>query len=431
MIDIQILRENPQLVKEKSLQKQKDIDVDELLDLDRKRVELIQQVEALRQKRNEISAQMKGGKPDQALVDEGKSIKVELNEREELLRKTSEEFVQKFSEVPNLALDGVPVGETEDDNVVEREEGVKPEFSFEPKTHWEIAEARGLFDKERASKIAGSRFVYLKGELVRLQFAIVQYVFDVLSDESVVAKLIKENNLNIKPKAFMPVLPPALLRTEPYRASARLNAEETTYKLEGDDLWLNASAEHTMCTMYWNEVLALEDLPIRYIAYSPSFRREAGTYGKDTEGIVRLHQFDKLEMQVFSTAETGMDEHRLLVAIQEYLVKSLELHYRFVRKSTADIGGPNAAGIDIDCWFPGQDRYIETHTADYMTDYQTRDLNTKTRTDNGLELVHTNDATAFALGRIIAAIVENYQNEDMSITVPLVLQKYLEGRQAL
>jgi len=154
--------------------------------------------------------------------------------------------------------------------------------------------------------------------------------------------------------------------------------------------------------------------------------------GKDTEGIIRLHQFDKLEMEVFSTAESGLDEHKLLIAIQEYLVNQIGLNYNFIQKSTADIGKPNASGIDIDCWFPGQDRFIETHTADYMTDFQARDLNTRTKNKNGvIELVHTNDATAFALSRILAAIVENYQNEDGSIRVPEVLQKYMGGKETI
>jgi seryl-tRNA synthetase len=153
-----------------------------------------------------------------------------------------------------------------------------------------------------------------------------------------------------------------MLRTEPYVASARLNAEEVTYKLADDDLWLNASAEHTLCTMYWNEILPEEVFPIRYIGYSTSFRREAGTYGKDVDGILRLHQFDKLEMEVFSTPETGLDEHKLQVAIQEYLLQQLKVPYRVLKKCTADIGKPNASGVDMECWMPGQDKYRETHT---------------------------------------------------------------------
>lgn len=431
MIDIQIVRDNPGLVKKKTAEKKIEVDIDRLLTLDAVRRDLQQQVDGLRQQRNEISEQMKGGKPDQVLVDQSKQLKVELADRETLLQKTSEEFDVLLRAVPNLSLEHVPVGLTEEENVVTKSVGEKPTFTFTPRPHWDILNQRDMMDKERAAKIAGSRFVYLKGGLVQLQFAIVQFVMATLSDESVLQKLISENNLNLSAKPFTPILPPAMLRTEPYVASARLNAADVTYKLDGDDLWLNASAEHTLCTMYWNEVLPASELPIRYIGYSSSFRREAGTYGKDTEGIIRLHQFDKLEMEVFSTGETGLEEHKLLIAIQEYLMQQLGLHYNFVQKCTFDIGKPNASGIDIDCWFPGQDRYIETHTADYMTDYQARDLNIKTKIADKNELVHTNDATAFALSRILAAITENYQNEDGSIRVPDVLQNYMGGRQTI
>lgn len=431
MIDIQLLRNDPELVKQKSAQKQVEIDVDRILRLDVERRELVQQVESIRQKRNEVSDKMKGGKPDQKLIDEGKQLKLESAHREDLLNKTESELNDLLISIPNIALDNVPIGETEEDNVVIKTVGEAPVFNFEPKPHWEIAEQRDLFDKERAAKVAGSRFVYLKGGIVRLQFALVQYVMDVLGDVEIIQKLIDENELKISAKPFTPILPPAILKTEPYVASARLNASEVTYKLEGDDLWLNASAEHTLCTMYWNEIIPNEELPIRYIGYSTSFRREAGTYGKDTEGIIRLHQFDKLEMEIFSTADSGLDEHKLQIALQEYLVQNLGIRYNFIQKSTADIGKPNASGIDIDCWFPGQKRFIETHTADYMTDYQARDLKIRTKIDDQTEFLHTNDATAFALSRILAAIIENYQNEDMSINVPEVLHNYMGGRKVI
>jgi seryl-tRNA synthetase len=431
MIDIQILREQPDFVKQKSAEKNILIDSDKILSLDSEYRDLLGQVESLRAKRNEISSQMKNGQPDKELISQGKQLKLELLDKEELLQKSEEKLDELLHAVPNIALDHVPVGQTDEQNVIEKLVGSKPEFGFKPRTHWEIAELHDLFDKERAAKISGSRFVYLKGGLVRLQFALVQYVMETLGDESILQSIINENNLSIQAKAFTPVLPPAMLRTEPYVASARLNASEVTYKLEGDDLWLNASAEHTLCTMYWNEILPAEQLPIRYIGYSTSFRREAGTYGKDTEGIIRLHQFDKLEMEVFSSADTGLDEHKLLIAIQEYFMQALKIPYNFIQKCTADIGKPNASGVDIDAWFPGQERFIETHTADYMTDYQARDLKIRTKVENKIEYVHTNDATAFALSRILAAIMENYQNNDGSVRIPDVLQKYLEGRHTL
>jgi seryl-tRNA synthetase len=266
-----------------------------------------------------------------------------------------------------------------------------------------------------------------------MQFAIIQFVMTTLGDEKVLQKLIDDNALNISAKPFVPVLPPVVLRTEPYVASARLNAAEVTYKLADDDLWLNASAEHTLCTMYWNEILPEDMFPIRYIGYATSFRREAGTYGKDMEGIFRMHQFDKLEMEVFSTPETGPDEHKLLVAVQEYLVQQIGLPYRVLQKCTFDIGKPNATGVDIDCWFPGQGTYRETHTADYMTDYQARDLKIRVKriADGKVDLVHTNDATAFALGRILKAILENNQTADGHVVVPEVLRPYMGGVESI
>tara|TARA_R100000781_G_C4028168_1_gene109648 strand:- start:17 stop:661 length:645 start_codon:yes stop_codon:yes gene_type:complete len=212
----------------------------------------------------------------------------------------------------------------------------------------------------------------------------------------------------------------------------RLEPRDDRYKLEHDDLWLQGSAEHVMGSMHANEIIDEQHLPIRYLGYATSFRREAGTYGKDMEGILRMHQFDKLEMESFTVAEKGLEEHLFMVAVQEYLLQQLELPYQVVQKCTADIGKPNARGIDMDVWLPGQQQYRETHTADYMTDYQSRRLQTRVRRESGdLELVHTNDATAFALGRIMIAIIENGQQADGTVTIPAVLRPYLGGKELL
>lgn len=429
MLDIQYIRENRDQVAQKSKQKGYDVDVHGLLELDERRRSLLSEIDEIRAQRNELSAQLKGGKPSPEHIEQGKNLKEKIAELEDELKPIETDFEKLLKAVPNMPLENVPVGATEDENKVIKMVGEPRNFDHTPKNHWELAEPKGMLDKERAAKIAGSRFAYLKGDLVLLQFAIIQFVMRTLGDEKILQKLIDENHLNVTAKPFTPVLPPAMLRTEPYVASARLNAEEVTYKIEQDDLWLNASAEHTLCTMYWNEILPEDMFPIRYIGYSTSFRREAGTYGKDTEGIIRMHQFDKLEMEVFSTPETGVDEHKLQLAIQEYLVQQLGLPYRVLQKCTADIGKPNASGFDVDCWFPGQSRYIETHTADYMTNYQARDLKIRVRRVGGkVELVHTNDATAFALGRIMAAILENYQTADGHIEVPSVLKPYMGGK---
>jgi seryl-tRNA synthetase len=438
MLDIQFIRENPELVAEKSKQKGYDVDVAKLLELDTERRGLLQEVTEIQRGRNALAQAAKGQRPSEDQMEEGRALKEKAATLGECLKIIEEQYGDLLKAVPNMPLEDVPVGATEDENKVVKLVGELPGFDFDAKQHWEIAEPRDLIDKERAAKISGSRFAYIKGDLVRLQFAIIQFVLQTLGDERVIERLVEENNLNIVAKPFTPVLPPAMLRTEPYVASARLNAEEVTYKIEQDDLWLNASAEHTLCTMYWNEILPEEMLPIRYIGYSTSFRREAGTYGKDTEGIIRMHQFDKLEMEVFSSPETGLDEHLLLVAIQEYLVQQLGLPYHVLQKCTADIGKPNARGIDIECWFPGQAKYRETHTADYMTDYQARDLKIRVRRKGGttddtgkLELVHTNDATAFAMGRILAAIMENYQTHDGHIVIPEALRPFMQGQEEL
>ncbi len=427
MLDIQFIRDNPERVAKNAQNKNVNVEVADLLELDAQRRSLLTKAEELRQKRNQQAGDTKGGKPSDGQIAAGKKLKEELAKLDEQLTKVEKDYLAMLKQVPNMSLDSVPVGKTEDDNVVVKTVGEPTKHSFKTKSDAELGLLHDTIDKERAAKVAGARFAYLKGDMVRLQFALIQFVMDALNDEKLIAKLIKDNNLKLKPTAFIPVLPPAMVKTEPYEASARLDAEDVTYKLADDELWMNASAEHSLCTMYMNEILDEKDLPIRYLGYATSFRREAGTYGKDTEGIFRMHQFDKLEMEVFSTAETGLDEHKLLVAIQEYLVQQLELPYQLIQKCTADIGKPNAQGVDINAWMPAQGQYRETHTADYMTDYQARRLQTRVRRNNGVELVHTNDATAFAMSRTLKAIIENYQNQDGTIRVPKVLKNYIGG----
>jgi seryl-tRNA synthetase len=429
MLDIQYIRENHKKVKQAASNKNVSVDIDELLTLDEKRRALLQQIEKLRKARNETAAQMKNGVPAPELIAEGRRIKQALTELETVLGPIDDSFMELLKQVPNMPLDYVPVGATEDENVIEKTVGEKPSFAFEPKNHWEIAQAKGWLDKERAAKISGSRFAYLKGDLVLLQFAIVRYVMDQLSSEEVIAKIVTDNKLSVPTSPFQPVIPPAAMKTEPYEATGRLKPKEITYKLTEDDLWLNGSAEHPIVAMYMNEILDEARLPIRYIGYSTSFRREAGTYGKDMEGMLRMHQFDKLEMESFTTGESGLEEHKFMIAVQEYFMQQLGLHYQILQKCTADIGDANAAGVDINTWLPGQDQYRETHSADYMTDFQARSLKTRVRRDSGdIELVHTNDATALVLSRAPIAIIENYQTKDGDVIIPEVLRPYMNNR---
>lgn len=433
MIDIKLIRDQKELVAKAIHDKCANVDLDLLIELDGKRVSSQQKLDELRAERNRVSSEMpKGGKPDPAILERAKALKEEIQTLEAEYNTIESEFLALYKKVPNIPTADTPVGLTEDENVVVKQWGTIRSFDFPIKNHAEIAEVRGWLDKERAGKVAGTRFGYLKGDLVRLQMALVTWVMDTLSDETVIAKIIAEHKLNISSKPFTAVLPPYMIRTELYDAMDRLEPREDRYKIEGEDLWLQGSAEHVLGSMYAGETFDEKELPIRYLGYATSFRAEAGTYGKDMEGIIRMHQFDKLEMESFSARETAHDEHLLFSGIQEYLMQQLEIPYQKLQKCTFDIGKPNAKGSDIEAWLPGQNKYRETHTADYMTDYQTRRLQTRVRRQGGeLEFVHTNDATAFACGRALVAIIENYQNADMTVSIPAVLQGYMGNKKTI
>jgi seryl-tRNA synthetase len=432
MLDIRYIRDNAEAVQTNARNKGCDVDVSLLLSLDEKRRSLQGKADELRQKRNELSANTKGVRPTDDDIRAGKELKDSLSSVESDLKNIDTEFTSLMKKVPNMASSDVPVGLSEDENVVTKTVGDPTKFDFAPVNHSEIATKRGWVDKERAAKVTGSRFAYIEGDLVKLQMAIVMFVMNTLSDEGKIKEIAKNAGLNISTKPFVPILPPLMIRTDMYDAMDRLEPSDDRYKLEGDDLWLQGSAEHVLGSMHAGEVFNEADLPLRYLGYATSFRREAGTYGKDMEGILRMHQFDKLEMESFTTAADGPSEHLLFVAIQEYLLSQLEIPYRVLQKCTFDIGKPNARGVDMEAWLPGQDKYRETHTADYMTDYQSRRLNTKVRLSSGeLEFAHTNDATAFALGRIMIAIIENNQTKDGEVHIPTVLRPYIADRTML
>jgi seryl-tRNA synthetase len=428
MLDIRFIRENAALVAEKSRQKGYEVNIEKLLAVDDSRRSLLAEIEMVRAERNQLAEQQIDGRPHQRSLERGKLLKKTLGQMEAQLGPVNEEFLKLLKEIPNLPTDDVPVGSSEAENVVAKEWGEHPRFDYKPKTHWEIAETRGLIDKQRAAKVTGSRFAYIKGDLVRLQFGLVQFVIDSLTNVDTLRNIIQQAGLkNVSSKPFIPILPPLMLRTEVFDAMDRLEPREERYKVgsDEDNLWLNGSAEHTLGPMFLDETLDPKDLPLRYLGYATSFRREAGSYGKDIEGIIRMHQFDKLEMECFSSAEQGLNEHLFLVAVQEYLLQRLNIPYRVLQKCTADIGKPNARGIDLEAWLPGANKFMETHTADFMTDYQARRLRTRIRGDN---FAYTNDATALAMGRTMVAIIENFQDEDGQVAVPKALQKYLNGQ---
>ena len=428
MLDIKFIRQNPELVKKGARKKRADIDIDLILQKDEKHRGVIQQLDVLRAEQNQLSKSVSGGKPSEDIIKQSKDLKVRIEQLENKEKPLNEELGKMLLMVPNLPLEDVPEGKDENDNVVLREVGEKSKFDFEPKSYLEIAEKLDWIDVGRAAKVAGSRFGYLKNGAVLLEFALVNYVFSVLTNKDILQPIADgvKNGYNAKP--FVPVVPPAMIKPDVFRKMARLDPgqEDERYYLPKDDLYLIGSAEHTLGPLHMDEVLSEEELPIRYIGFSSSFRREAGSYGKDTKGIIRVHQFDKLEMETFTTPENSLIEQNFIVAIQEYLVQSLGIPYRVVMICTGDMGGPDARQLDIEAWLPSENKYRETHTSDLMTDYQSRRLNTRVRRQNGdVQFAHMNDATAFAIGRTIVAIIENFQQADGTVKIPSVLSKYL------
>ncbi len=425
MLDIKFIRDNQDIVKKAIKDKQLNMNLEHLLALDDQRRKYIIETEAIRSRRNEITEKLKKGK-EESLIFESKDLKEKLAKLETEMKEIEDAWQKEMLHVPNIPWTDVPVGESETENKIILTWGKPRNFTFEPKDHLVLGQELGIIDTEASAKVTGSRFTYLLGGAAALQFALIKFVTDSLTSPEIVKKLADSVEPGYNPKPFIPVVPPVMIRPEVYVKAARLSEEdkEERYYLQQDDLYLIGSAEHTLVSMHMDKTFEEKDLPLRYIGYSSSFRRESGSYGKDVKGILRLHQFDKLEMESFSTADDSYKEHLLFVAFEEYLLQSLNLPYQKLLKCTADIGLPNARGVDIETWMPGQNKYRETHTADMMTDFQARRLNIRVKRKGVSELVHTNDATAAAIGRLLIAIIENYQEEDGSITVPEILKPY-------
>lgn len=428
MLDIKFIREHTDIVKAGVLKKNVTVDIDRLLILDTQRIELQQKIDTLRAQQNEAGkyiAQLSGDEKERAIADMTHT-KEQVQSLEEQSRTVMEEWKDLMYQIPNVPSADTPIGKDEEENVVIKQVGEKTVFTFDPQSHWDLAEGMNILDTARAAKISGSRFVYLKGDLVRLQFALVNHIMNILGDREIIRTIIQEKNLDIPDTPYTPVLPPMLVRRETMDRMGRAQPEDDRYTTTLDDMFLVGSAEHSMGPMYMDETFLEDQLPIRYIGYSSSFRREAGTYGKDTQGLIRQHQFDKLEIETFSTPETGMQEQELIIGLQEHIVASLGIPYQVVHICTGDMGKPDYRQIDIESWMPAQGKYRETHTSDYMTTFQSRRLQTFVKRDDGeRDLVHMNDATACALGRMLAVIIENYQQADGSIRVPDVLQAYM------
>jgi seryl-tRNA synthetase len=429
MLDIGFIRENKDRVAEVAKQKKVAVDIDALLAKDKDRVALVQEIEELRSLKNDINDLIQKAGSDEERVEiiaKGKGIKSKLDEKEAAYVLVKQGYDELMLAVPNVVSPDTPIGPDESGNRVLRQVGTAPAFDFAPKEHWELGKALGLIDNETAAEVSGARFTYLKGDLALLQFALVQYTLGVLTDEAKLQVIIDKTGLSVSPKPFIPVIPPVFVRPEVMGKMARLEPKDERYHIPSDDLYLVGSAEHTLGPIHMGETLPEKELPIRYVGYSTAFRREAGSYGKDMKGILRLHQFDKLEMESFTLSENAVAEQDFIVALQEHLLQGLGLAYQVVAICTGDMGKPDLRQIDIETWLPGQNKYRETHTSDLMGDYQARRLETRVkRTDGKTELAHMNDATAFAIGRTLIAIMENYQEADGSIRIPEALRGYM------
>ena len=419
MLDIKFIKENRDLVEAAIKNKRsKPVDLDALLASYEERKVLKNQLDELGQKKN-IAAQNRA-------IEEGITIKKEAVLVEAKLAEVEKTFMALMIDLPNIPSADTPIGPDESGNKVARQVGEKPVFAFKPKEHWELGEALGIIDNETAAKVSGARFTYLKGDLALMQFALIQFVLEILTNEDTLEKIKNNAGLNISTKPFTPIIPPVFVKPAVMNRMARLEPREERYHTEADDLYLVGSAEHTLGPIHMDEIIPVDKLPIRYAGYSTSFRREAGAAGKDTRGILRMHQFDKVEMETFCLPEYSYQEQEFLVAIQEYIMQSLGLPYQVMLICTGDMGGPDHRQFDVETWMPGQNKYRETQTSDLMTSYQSRRLNTRFKKgDDKPDFVHMNDATAIAIGRTLIAIMENYQQADGTIKVPEVLQKYM------
>ncbi|MFC1625774.1 serine--tRNA ligase [Patescibacteria group bacterium] len=413
MLSLDLIREDTQKVKKGVVTKGCDPKaVDKVLKLDLTKRGLIKEIEELRSERNIVSKQKD--------IKKGKEIKEKLQKLEPDLNKVEKELNLALQEIPNLPDENIPKGKEENKRVI-KTEGKPKDFGFTPKDHLDLGTSLGIIDTQRAAKVSGSRFTYLKGDAVLLEMALINFA---------VEHMVKEG--------FTPVLPPMLIKKEItdglgyWHGGGNANYYYVMDFEEGkgekelqNPLYLIGTGEHSVVPMHKGEVFNEKDLPKKYVAFSSCFRREAGSYGKDTKGILRVHQFDKVEMVVFCKPEEDEKTMQKMLSYSERLMKELDLPYQVVELATEDIGFPTAKTYDIEVLLPGQGKYRETHSISTTTDYQARGLNIKYKSSKGNEYVHILNGTTLAVGRTIIGILENYQNKDGSVNIPKVLQKWM------
>ena len=417
MLDIELIRKKPEFVKERLSTRDKTLPdlIDEVLELDKRRRKILTELESLRAERNkkskEIGLLKREGKDTSIIEKEVREIKERIDSLEEELREVQGKLRDLMLRVPNLPHEGVPIGEDEEDNVEVRRWGEPREFPFDPKPHWEIGEKLGVLDFERGARLSGSRFTVVRSWGAKLERALINFMLDLHTS-----------------KGYEEILPPHLVRPEILEGTGQLpKFEEDLYKCERDDLYLIPTAEVPLTNLFRGEILKEEDLPIYLTAYTPCYRREAGSHGKDIRGIIRQHQFNKVELVKIVHPDTSYEELEKLTYDAEEVLKLLGLPYRVVELCTGDLGFSAAKTYDIEVWFPSQGRYREISSCSNCEDFQARRMNTRFKESNGRNrFVHTLNGSGLAIGRTLAAILENYQREDGSVEVPEVLRDYMK-----
>jgi seryl-tRNA synthetase len=420
MLDLAFIRSHPDVVKEAARLKYNTIDIDYLLQVDRRVTTLQREVEEARAQQNKISKEIpkaaKDNEKREQLIAEGKQLAEQIKSMEPQLNDLLEERQQLLYLVPNIPDPSAPIGKDEDDNVPFKHWGVIPTFDFELRDHYAIMQNLDMLDIERGVKIAGARSYILKNDAARLELALMNFAFD-----------------RIAKKGFTPLIVPAMAREFCFIGNGQFpKGRDQVYAIENDDTFLVGTGEVSVTGMYKDEILKVEDLPMRFVAHCPCFRREAGTYGKDTRGIFRVHQFTKVEQYIMCKAdhEESVLWHEALLANSEELVQALELPYRVVNVCTGDMGDGKVGMYDLECWLPSENRYRETHSCSYLHDWQARRANLRYRDEEGkVKFVHTLNNTAIASPRIMLPLLEIHQQADGSVRIPAALRPYLGGQE--
>ena len=416
MLDIKFIREHPKIVK-KDLQKRNDKEklewVDDLLKIDVEYRKLLQDNQKLRQRRNEITEEInvlkKKGEDFKNKIQEAKELPDKIKKSDEKLEELKNKIEYYLMRIPNILNESVPIGKDENDNAVVKEWGKKPKFNFELKPHGELLESLGLANFEKASEVSGHGFYYLMGDMARLELALVHFAVGALTE-----------------KGYKLINPPLMLRRKPYEGVTDLKDFETMmYKVEDEDLLLIATSEHPIAALLMNETYDEKQLPLKFVGFSPCFRKELGSHSIDTRGIFRVHHFYKVEQFIFCEPEDSLKYHEELLQNGEEIFQKLEIPYRVVNVCTGDIGIVAAKKYDIEAWFPRENLYREVISCSNCTAYQATRLNIKYMKSQEKEYLHTLNSTAVATTRALRAIVENYQQKDGSIKIPKVLQKYM------